>query len=372
MIKVIFNNKNYNIDESALAPAMAALEAHLGELDPSATAVPFTVTSSNLSKIGYTGAAGESLVIPAMFQDIDGAWYKVAAIGNGAFAMCDQLTSITIPNTVTNIGNEAFQWCEALEMVAFETGSQLTSIGKGAFEDCALTSIIIPDSVTSIGDYAFDSCDELTSIIIPDGVTSIGKLTFSSCKLLNNISLGEGIVSIGERAFESCKALTNIHIPKNVTSIATDAFSNCQSLTEISVDSGNNFYKAIDGVLYTKDGTVLVKYASNKSATHFTIPDGVARIERDACRSCKNLTHVVIPDSVGIIDSYAFRSCEGLTSVTIGNGVTTIADGAFLDCTALTNVNYIGTEDQWNAITIEIDNEPLTNATIHYNYQIEE
>ena len=126
--------------------------------------------------------------------------YSVTSIGDGAFADCSYLTSITIPNSVTSIGGDAFVGCSSL------------------------TSITIPNSVTSIGIEAFEGCSSLTSITIPNSVTSIGYGTFYGCSGLTSVTIPNSVTSIGDYAFGNCSSLTSITIPNSVTSITLDIF----------------------------------------------------------------------------------------------------------------------------------------------------
>ena len=162
---------------------------------------------------------------------------------------------------------------------------------------------------TSIGTNAFYNCKSLTSITIPDGVTSIGRGTFCDCS-----------------------GLTSITIPDSITSIGLSAFSMCTGLTSI------------------------------------TIGNGVTSIDEFTFYYCTSLTSITIPDSVISIGENAFCGCASLTSITIGNGVTEIGYEAFVSCSSITDVYYTGTQEQWNAITIDSDNTYLTSATKHYNY----
>jgi hypothetical protein len=239
---------------------------------------------------------------------------SVTCIGNNAFEGCTNLTSVTIPDNVTSIGERAFQNCPSLTSVTI--GNGVTSIGKSAFYDCTgLTSVTIPDSVTSIGEYAFRGCTSLTSITIPNSVTTIGLWAFYRCTSLTSVTIPDSVTSIGEQAFAFTK-LTSVTVPNSVISIGLWAFIPCDSLTAINVDVVHTVYSSVDGVLYSKDQTVLVTYPAGKTAVSFTIPDSVTSIGEGAFGVCTNLTSVTIPNSVISIGEWAFEECTNLTSVT--------------------------------------------------------
>ena len=285
---------------------------------------------------------------------------SVTSIGDYAFYGCSSLTSITIPEGVTSIGYWAFSDCSSLTSITIPEG--VTSIGNWAFYGCtSLTGIwvgkcnpnysndengvlynkektrliqcpgglsgtyAIPDSVTSIGDYAFYGCSSLTSIIIPDSVTSIGNRAFYGCSSLTSITIPNGVTSIGYRAFSGCSSLTSITIPNSVTSIGDDAFSGCSSLTSITIPNG-----------VTSIGSDA--FSGCNSLTSITIPNGVTSIGSSAFSGCNSLTSITIPDSVTSIGNRAFMDCTSLTSVTIPDGVTSIGDYAFSGCSSLTSI----------------------------------
>ena len=154
---------------------------------------------------------------------------EVTKIGDYAFWYFDHhdiITTITIPNSVTSIGEGAFG--EHINLTRINIPENVTSIGSSAFYGCSsLTSITIPDSVTSIGEDAFYGCSSLTSITIPDSVTSIGEWAFYLCSSLKSITISNSVTSIGDSAFRGCSSLTSVTIPDSVTSIGDSAFYDC-------------------------------------------------------------------------------------------------------------------------------------------------
>lgn len=165
-----------------------------------------------------------------------GQTLPVTSIGDGTFYNNDDLTSVTIPNSVTTIGYSAFYSCDGLTSVNIP--NSVTTIGENAFAFCvSLPSVNIPNSVISIGKSAFKNCSSLTTLTIPNSVSIIEESTFQHCDGLTSLTISNGVTKIGRYAFGSCYNLTSIIIPNSVYSIGYSAFSVCEGLTSVTLPS---------------------------------------------------------------------------------------------------------------------------------------
>ena len=257
----------------------------------------------------------------------EGKKYTVSKIASHAFEDCVNLTSVTIPNSVTSIGSWAFSGCSSLTSVTIPNG--VTRIEMHTFWRCSsLTSVTIPDGVTMILDNSFRECSSLTAVTIPNSVTYIGGYTFYDCSSLTSINIPDGVGCISSATFVGCSSLPSITLPSNLAFIEDQAFASCSALTSI------------------------------------TIPNSVTRIEDLAFVGCRSLTSIIIPNSVYRIHSAAFQNCSNLTSVTIGSGVKDICGLAFANCPKLKDVYCYAEKVPSTGVKL-FDGTPIENATLH-------
>ncbi|WP_134340556.1 leucine-rich repeat domain-containing protein, partial [Flavobacterium psychrophilum] len=203
--------------------------------DFTANGIKYTVTSSRTPftvkvarNAGFTGVAEIPEIVAYNSKN-----YIVTAIGEDAFIHCNNLTSVTIPNSVTTIGDYVFADCSGLTSVTIP--NSVITINRGAFGGCSgLTSVTIPNSVTDIENGAFFSCSGLTSVTIPNSVTTIGDESFARCSGLTSVTIPNSVTTIGDEAFADCSGLTSVTIPNSVTAIGEDAFYNCSRLTTVN------------------------------------------------------------------------------------------------------------------------------------------
>ena len=318
----------------------------------------------------YTG----EIVIPETVT-YSGKTYPVTRISPCAFEGCSNMTSLTIPNSITSIENYAFRGCSGLISITFPNFNNTIDIASDAFlEETAWynnkpnglvyagnvaykykgtmpdnTSITLKNGTIGIASEAFDGCGGLTSVSIPNSVVSIGADAFLGTAWYNNkpdglvyagnvaykykgtmpdntsITLRDGTVGIASKAFSGCSGLTSVTIPNSVTSIGDLAFSGCKGLASVSIP---------DNVTNISHGA----FRNCSNITSIIIPNSITRLNEDVFSECYGLTSVIIPNSVTIIVREAFQDCYNLTSVNIPNSVISIGFEAFENCSGLTSL----------------------------------
>ncbi len=329
------------------------------------------------------------LILPSSIDD-----YIVTHIKSFAFSSNKQITSVSLPDTITDIGENAFSYCDALEnitigkkvssigryafwqnhnlksinvskdnqlfcsqngvlfnkdkttLIAYPNGKEgryeipnsVKELGLESFRSCkGLTSITIPNSVEIIGNLAFESCNGLSEITIPQSVQEIGDSAFEYCTNLTNVTISSGVKFIGKEAFNSCKRIEKIIIPDSVVEIDESAFSDCENLKQITLS--NN--------LETIGSHAFVNCIS---LNNVIIPNSVTTLGADLFCCCTSLNNVVLSDNITSIPVGLFERCISLTKVRIPDKVETIELGAFFGCSNLTEIilpKSLRTIDDW-------------------------
>ena len=349
----------------------------------------------------YTGYDSD-VVIPA---EVDG--HAVTGIAGEAFLFAKDLRTVQLPDSVTEVAETAFLYCEQLteihvspdhptlasiDGVLFEKASRtllcypegrtqeryeipngIRRIAPYAFTDIGilrpemalfgdvnedgLRELILPASVTEISPRAFYSNSSLTRVTIGTGVTTIGDYAFYNCDALTEITIPGNVVSIGDSAFYDCAALRNVVLEDGVTSIGTGAFAGCTSLETVHIPAS-----------VTEMGAGV--FGSCIMLTSVTIAPGVTAIPQNAFYNCKALTSIDIPASVTDIGDGAFQQCNALETATISGCEARIGDKAFENCSALKNVAisegvlHIGSEAFRNCRALKSVTFPETMTTI--------
>ncbi|MDE7419548.1 MAG: leucine-rich repeat protein [Muribaculaceae bacterium] len=269
---------------------------------------------------------------------------SITAIGNDAFSGCPNLRKINLPNSVISIGNGAFSGCSSLQEI--KIASSVSTIRDSTFRGCtSLKSINIPNSVIKIEKGAFFNCKSLKSIILPNSLTQIFDDAFKGCENLININLPDSVKIIGENAFAGCRKLQNINLPKSLISIEGNPFNGCINL-EIHIAPESNF-KIRNQFLMSKEGTLIA--CLNKKIISLNIPKYVTSIANSAFIDCVELATVIIPKSVTSIGNSAFYGCTKLIAIKIPESVTYLGNQVFYGCSSLQlirlpeSTTYIGT-----------------------------
>ena len=252
----------------------------------------------------------------------------IKEIGNGDFYGCNNVNEVIIGKSVRNIEFDAFRECINLKRVTFS--DSLKQICDSAFRNCSsLVSIEIPESVITIQNYAFSGCKNLSKVELHEGLTSLGENAFNDCSSLEKIKIPNGVHGLSKQIFYNCAKLTSIILPKSITYIEFEAFGGCSSLTEIQ------------------------------------IPNGVGSIRGYAFSECKKLSKLEIPESVTYIEDGAFDGCEGLEIVELPKSCKKISKWSFTNCNNLKIIRYVGTENEWSELGININNDKVK---VYCNY----
>ena len=329
-----------------------------------------SIPKSSLKRVVIT--SGESIPSSAFQNSTNLNSVSIANtitnIGDSAFANCTNLAEITIPKSVTNIGIRVFEECANLVNISVDTsnsmyksvdGNLYTSDGKifiqyahGKISD----SFALPNSVNNISAYAFYNCTNLEDIEIPDSVTTIGESAFSRCTGITSITIPDSVKSIGDYAFSNCTSLERVTIPNSVASIGGSAFYRCTNLKY-------NEFQNVNYLGNSSNPYVMLVAPKDLSITYCNINSNTKYISSYAFQNCKNLKSIIIPDNVVGIGSSAFSNCIGLTSITLP------FVGATKDAMSNTHFDYIfGASDYGSYVPSSLKTVVITGGTSITSY----
>lgn len=266
---------------------------------------------------------------------------SLVSVGTKAFYYCSNLNVDKLPSGMVSIGENAFTYCKGLMLEEFP--SSLITIGVSAFNGCTgITATELPSGVTSIGGSAFLGCTNLALTSLPDGITSIDRTTFHSCTNLALTSLPDGITSIGYMAFTDCKNISFTELPDSILSIDSYAFSGCSNLALTSLPSNlteikNNTFANCTSLALTSlpDGIVTIGTYAFSSCTNLkltSLSSSLKTIENNAFSSCRTMPLALLPDGLETIGEFAFDKCYALKLTTLPSSLTKISLCAFQDC----------------------------------------
>ena len=301
----------------------------VGDTDLQNLKVPGTIGNYTITAIGTRAFRYEtdliSIQLPNTITSIgDEAFYgcaklqdiqipnNVKNIGSYAFENCDTLTSISIPSGVTKIAPYLFFECDKLNSV--ELLGSITSIGECAFYQTALTRISLPDSLNEIGANAFEHCKALKSVDIPKNVEEIKPYTFYDCTALSNVQFTNGLQLINDYAFCCCDSLKSVELPQSLQTVGVAGFARCHKLTDVIFP--DEMQEICERAFMECD----LKAAK--------LPQGIDTIAVSVFEGNQHLAEMVLPDSVKNVKEFAFHNMYSLGSLTILNPECVIADAA--------------------------------------------
>ncbi len=264
--------------------------------------------------VGFAEKQRTKLEIPATFKDL-----PVRIIADSAFQGCKDITSLSIPDSVT-------------------------VIGKMAFDDCdKIANVVIPDSVISMGERTFSDCDSLATVKIGNGLHTISENAFYSCDKLTTVQFGSAVRVIGHGAFSNCIELMEVTLPRELTVLGSRAFRYCKKLAKVELfdkltEIGDGAFFGC--VIETNQDAQGAQYLGNSENPYLVL-----------CQiSDKTVIEYAVREDTQYILHSVFADCDKLTSITLPKSITVISERAFEHCSALTDIQYGGTTDEWNAV----------------------
>lgn len=277
---------------------------------------------------------------------IQEALYNAGLVANETYTLESEAKAITAaqlqPGTTAATSIFYAKRNDITHFEEFRYFTGLTTIPKYLFHSCiAMTTISLPNTATSIGDNVFQKCEALSSIVLPNSLTSLGSATFYGCIGLVEITLPEGVTGCGANCFHDCRNLERLVMPSTFKAVGGNSFGGCGKLN-FEVAANNNTYKDIDGVLYNVAGTTLVEYAKDYIQPNYTIAEGVVTLGNYSFCNCYHLASIVLPSTLKTVGIGSFAGATKLSSITSNAVTAPTANGS--DAFGKTTSNYTGRE----------------------------
>lgn len=287
--------------------------------------LPYATCGGYLGVNRYTGTLEHAtnlkgdLVIPKTIEGI-----TVTALKDDLFYGFEDLTSVTVPDTVSVIGDRAFGACTSLRSV--DLGKGVTHLGKGAFRYCySLRDVKLSPELENIESHTFASCIALESITLPEKVVSVGSYAFSECEKLSSVSMSDGVTTIGDYGFANCTSLEEISLPKSLDALNTALFNGCSALSKV------------------------------------TVPPSVKSVGKSAFGACVSLQELRLPEGVEKIYDWAFNGCEALSSISMPDSITSIGADSFYGCD---NISFLVNPGSLSQVYASANHIPFKIGTL--------
>ncbi len=284
-----------NVQKVTIEAGMTVIPEHLFHKNSTLTSVEIPDTVTEISRYAFAQTGLENIELPSSVTTLQ---YEIFSGGN--------LLQISIPDSVTGMGNAIFQNCSKLQKVK------------------------LPKARYNISDYTFAGCTSLEEIQLPKTVTTIWPHAFDGCSSLKKVEWSDCLESIKDNAFKGCTSLTEIVIPNTVRELGNEAFRNCDGLEKIVIP--NSVTTIGNGVLYDCD-----------SLTNISVGVGISKLSESCFEHCDNLEKIVLPYTIKSIDKSAFKECIALKEITIPRNTSSIGTSVFSYPAKMTIYGVAGT-----------------------------
>ena len=297
--------------------------------------------ASVMQQSGLTG----DIVIPETVRH-GNTDYTVTTVQSNAFKD-NEITSISLPNTISVMGDACFESCSRLESVTLPAG--LTSLGNSCFYDCRnLASVTLPEGITTLGVNCFYRCTSLTPVTLPEGIEELGYQCFYGCTSLESVVLPGSLRTIGNNCFYDCSALKSVTFGGSIGALPEKCFYRCTSLESIALPEGvkelgeNCFYSCsnLASVTLPESITRLADFcfAECTSLSSITLPNSITDMGFRCFFRCSGLESVTLPEGITLLPSNCFESCSSLVSVTLPGSILSLGSDCFISCTSLSSI----------------------------------